>query len=292
MMKSYQYTKLLFIEESKNVIADVNALGRLLNQLIEPINDQKNVLDAFENARGLIPNIKNMTSDIEIKEKVIKENQGKIALLKNEIDEKQKALALLKENESWRQYTNLRSELILLENNAKKIESGIRGIISPLNKALGRLKQLSDSGRYTLKPQDKEGLNFCLSDPVNVAPDFFIEFQKIVGSGVLNLTPEKNNKILEETSLVIASIGKYKNEYQTLVLDISRKKDELSKLNAAHEEADLTRIIADLHEKLTALEKELGESEERLASLKHNIELKRHELQQCISVIDARVKIS
>lgn len=36
MMKSYQYTKLLFIEESKNVIADVNALGRLLNQLINP----------------------------------------------------------------------------------------------------------------------------------------------------------------------------------------------------------------------------------------------------------------
>ena len=291
MMKSYQYTKLLFIEESKNVIADVNALGRLLNQLIEPITNQKNVLDAFENARGLIPNIKNMTSDIELKEKVIKENQGKMVFLKNEIEEKQKALAMLKENESWRQYTNLRSELTLLENNARKVESEIRGIISPLNKALGRLKQLSDSGRYTLKPQDKEGLNFCLSDPVNVNPDFFIEFQKIVGSGVLNLTPEKNNKILEQTSLVIASIGKYKNEYQTLVLDIGRKKDEISKLNVAHEEADLTRVIADLHEKLTALEKELGASEEHLASLKHNIELKRHELQHCISVIDARVKI-
>ena len=292
MMKSYQYTKLLFIEESKNVIADVNALGRLLNQLIEPINDQKNVLDAFENARGLIHNIKNMTSDIELREKVIKENQEKISLLKNEIEEKQKALSLLKENDSWRQYTNLRSELMLLENNAKKVESEIRGIISPLNKALGRLKQLSDSGRYTLKPQDKEGLNFCISDPVKVVPDFFIEFQKIVGSGVLNLTPEKNNKILEETSLVIPSLGKYKNEYQLLVLDIGRKKDEISKLNAAHEEAHLTRVSADLHEKLTALEKELGASQERLASLKHNIELKRHELQQCISVIDARVKIS
>lgn len=292
MMKSYQYTKLLFLEESKNVIADVNALGRLLNQLIEPINNQKNVLNAFENARGLMLNIKNMTSDLELKEKEIKENQEKIALLKNEIKENQKALVLLKENESWKQYINLRNELASLEENSREVESEIRSIISPLNKALGRLKQLSDSRRYTLKPQDKEGLNFCLSDPVNVAPDFFVEFQKIVGSGVLNMTPDKTNKILEQTSLVISSIGKYKNEYQTLVMDMGRKKDEISKLNVAREEAGLTKLIADMHEKLNALENELGASEEHLASLKHNIELKRNELQRCISVIDSRVRIS
>jgi hypothetical protein len=291
MMKSYQYTKLLFIEESKNVVADVNALGRLLNQLIEPINNQKNVLDAFENASGLIHDIKNMASDIELNEKLIKEKQEKMALLKTEVEEQQKSLAMLWENEAWKQHTNLRIELASLENNARKIESEIRGIISPLNKALGRLKQLSDSGRYALNPQDKEGLKLCLSDPVNVDPDFFIEIQKIVGSGVLNLTPEKNNKILEQTSLVISSIGKYKNEYATLADDIGRKKDEISKLRVAHEEADLTRVIADLREKLTALEKELGVSKEHLTALKHNIELKRHELQQCISVIDARVKI-
>ncbi|MDP2844877.1 MAG: cell surface protein, partial [Candidatus Methanoperedens sp.] len=64
MMKSYQYTKLVFLEESKQVISDVNALGRLLNQLIEPINNKKTVLDALFNTKGLIQNIKNTTYDI------------------------------------------------------------------------------------------------------------------------------------------------------------------------------------------------------------------------------------
>ncbi len=291
MMKSYQYTKLLFTEESKNVITDVNALGRLLNQLIEPLNNQKNVLNALENARDLINNIKIMTSELESKEKEIKEKQEKIAILKNDLEEKQKTLVNLKENEHWKQYVNLRNELASIEENARKKESEIRGLISPLSKALGRLKQLSDSGRYTLKPQHKEGLNFCLSDPVKVYPDFFVEFQKIVGSGVLNLAPDKTSKILEQTEHVISSIGLYKDEYKALVTDIERKKDEMARLNVANEETCLTKVIAELHEKLTALEKELGISKEHLASLKQDVELKRHELQQCISVIDSRVRI-
>ncbi len=291
MMKSYQYTKLVFLEDSKKVIADVNALGRLLNRLIEPINNQKKVLDALENARGLIQNIKNITSDIESKEKVIKENEDKIVLLKKEIEENQKALALLRDSEPWKQYINYKDDLILLENNAVKIESELKGIVSPLNKALSRLKQLSDSGRYTLKPESRESLNLCLSDPINVSPDFFVEFQNIVESGILNLAPEKTDRILEQTRLVASSLDSSKKEYQALALDIERKKDEIARPSVAHEDADLTKTIADLQEKLTALEKELESSKEHLASLKHDIELKRHELQQTVSVIDSRIRI-
>ena len=291
MMKSYQYTKLVFLEDSKKVIADVNALGRLLNRLIEPINNQKKVLDALENAKGLIQNIKNTTSDIKSKEKVIKENEDKIALLKKEIEEKQKALALLRDSEPWKQYTNYKDDLILLENNAVKIESEIRGIVSPLNKALSRLKQLSDSGRYTLKPESRESLNLCLSDPITVNPQFFVEFQNIVESGILNLAPEKTDRILEQTRFVASSLDSSKKEYQALALDIERKKDEISRPSVAHEDADLTKTIADSKEKLTALEKELELSKEHLASLKHDIELKRYELQQTVSVIDSRIRI-
>ena len=291
MMKSYQYTKLVFLEDSKKVIADVNALGRLLNRLIEPINNQKKVLDALENAKGLIQNIKNTTSDIKSKEKVIKENEDKIALLKKEIEENQKALALLRDSEPWKQYTNYKDDLILLENNAVKIESEIRGIVSPLNKALSRLKQLSDSGRYTLKPESRESLNLCLSDPITVNPQFFVEFQNIVESGILNLAPEKTDRILEQTRFVASSLDSSKKEYQALALDIERKKDEISRPSVAHEDADLTKTIADLQEKLTALEKELESSKEHLASLKHDIELKRYELQQTVSVIDSRIRI-
>lgn len=292
MMKSYQYTKLVFLEESKQVIADVNALGRLLNELIEPVNTQKSVLDAIENARGIIKNIKNISSDIELGEKAITEYVERIALLKKEIEGRQNALTNLRDSESWKQYNNYKDELVLLESNAGKKENEIKGLISPLNKALGRLKQLSDSGRYTLKPEIKKGLNLCLSSPLNVASGFFIEFRNIAESGVLNMNTERTNKLLEQIQNVVSSLGSSKEEFQAIVKDIERKKYEISGMNIAFEETDLTKGISALQEKLTGLESELGISKNHVAALKNNLELKMQELHLNISIIDEKIKIS
>jgi hypothetical protein len=292
MMKSYQYTKLVFLEESKQVIADVNALGRLLNQLIEPIKNQKNVLEAFEKVKLAIQNIKKTTLDIELGEKTIKENQEKIVHLKKEIEEKQKVLTLLRDSENWKQYTKYREDLILLENNARKKETEINSIILPLNKGLGRLKQLSDSGRYTLKPQSRDDLNLCLKDPKYANPEFFAEFQNIVESGILNLTPEKTNKILEQIKFAISSFGETKKEYHAIVIDIERKKDDISGLNIGREEKELTEKNALLQEKLIALENKVEISKNHLVSLRQALESTKQELQQNISVIDSKIRIS
>ncbi len=291
MMKSYQYTKLVYFEESKDLIAKVNALGRLLNQLIEPIDNKRNVLDALNIARTTIQNIKNINLDIEFNEKAVKEREEKIAILKKELQEQEKALALLKESESWKEHIKSREELISLEIDARKKEDDLRGLILPLNKALSRLKQLSDSGRYTLAPESKEGLNSCLSGQINVNPEFFIEFQKIVESGVLNLTTEKTTKILEQTKIILASLDSLKTEYQAITQDIEKQKEKISGLKAVDEEAELEKSIAGFKDKITAFEKELESSRNRVESLKRDVESKRQELQQSVSVIDSRIRI-
>ncbi len=291
MMKSYQYTKLLFLEESKQVIADVNALGRLLNQLIEPIHAQKNVLIAIENANVAIKNIKNTGLDIGLGEKTITGYDEKIALLKKEIEDKRKAIDLLKGSESWKQYTIYKDELVMLESDAGKKDAKLKGIIPPLNKVLGRLKQLSDSGRYTLKPEVREWLNLCLSCPVKVPPDFFVELENIVKSEVLNLPPDKTEKIIGQIRLAASSLEVSKNEYQVIALDIEKKKDEISKMKIDMEEINLAKELSALQEKLETLGKELEASRSHLAVLRNNIELKRQELQQSVSVIDGKIKI-
>ncbi|MCZ7380276.1 MAG: hypothetical protein O8C64_01675 [Candidatus Methanoperedens sp.] len=160
-----------------------------------------------------------------------------------------------------------------------------------MNKALSRLKQLSDSGRYTLAPEIKEGLNSCLSDQINVKPEFFTEFRKIVESGVLNLTTDKTDKILEQIKLVLVSLDSSKTEYQALTQDIEKQKEKISELKAADEEAELEKRIADLKDKIIALEKELELSRNRVEVLKRDVESKRLELQQSVSVIDSRMRI-
>ncbi|MCZ7358225.1 MAG: hypothetical protein O8C66_14970 [Candidatus Methanoperedens sp.] len=292
IMKSYQYTKMVFPEESKDVIADVNALGRLLNQLIEPINEKKKTIDAFDNASNAIRTIRNLIKDIEKEKRKINESDEKFSILKKDMDEAQKDLAGLKESEQWEQYLNHRNELMELETKAEKIESEIKVQVLPLNKALGRLKQLSDSGRYTLAPEVKEGLHSCLLDPKCVNPGFLAEFKKIVESDALSLASDKRDKMLEQIKVVEASFDPYKKKYQALVKDIEAKKSEISRLNIAEEEKNFNERIAILRDKITFEEKELELSKKHLVSFEHNLDSKKLELQQIISTIDSRMKIA
>lgn len=290
MMKSYQYTKLVYLEESKNVIADVNSLGRLLNDFIEPVNSRKQVLDALDKSQELVQVIRKITLDIEQMERSIKENEKKIVSLKKETGEKQEAQNLLYAGESWIEYARSKDELVLLENDAKIKISEINSIISPLNKVINRLKQLSDSGRFVLKPEDRDALNLCLSCPVDVPPEFFVELQKIVESGVLNLP--KTDKIIPQIQLASSSLGDKKTEYYAIVKDIERKKDEISKMKIIKDEKDLNDVLSTLQDKLIASEKELDVSKKQLDSFKIEIESKKRELQDNVSVIDGKMKIA
>ncbi len=290
MMKSYQYAKMVFLEDSKEVIADVNALGRLLNQLVEPLKDKKILLDTAENALKTIQAIKEMRSVIELESISIKEKGGKADALKKEIEEGQGALVRLRESEQWKQYQRSMDELAALLDSAKKTEAEINNLVLPLNKALNRLKKLSESGRYTLAPDVKEGLNSCLSDSKSCRPEFFIEFEKIiVESDVLKL--EKLDKMLEQVRLAQSSFGSYKEQYQTLMDDIDKKKNEIAKLGVVAEEKNLSSRISELQEKLVSAEKELEMAKNHLASLEHDIEDKKRELQQMVSSIDSRVRV-
>ncbi len=291
MMKSYQYTKLVFLEDSKQLITDVNVLGRLLNQLISPINENRKNLQAIENAASAEKALRKMYSDIEIDKKTIKENDENLILLKSEIEEAQNALTRLKESEQWELYLNYTNELAELENKARKTESEIEGLVLPLNKALIRLRQLSESGRHTLAPDMKEGLHLCLLDPKCVSPGFFAEFQKIAEGDALNLAQDKKDKMLEQIRIVESSFELRKKEYQALIQDIEKKKGEKSKLKVAEEENVLNDRIDDLKDKLELSEKEVELTKKHLAALEDGIEQKKGELQQDVSIIDSRVKV-
>jgi len=290
MMKSYQYTKLVYFEESKNVIADVNSLGRLLNQLMEPINSKKLLLDALDRSQKLILTIRNITVDIDSTERSIKENDVKSVSLKKELDEKQKSLNILLQSESWKQYTSSKEQLVLLEADAEKKSSEINGIISPLIKAITRTKQLSDSSRLTLKPQDREALNLCLSCPVDVPPEFFVTLQKIVESGDLNLP--KTDKLLPQIQFAASTLGEKRQEYYSIRQDIERRNGELSNLKVIGENKYLNDGVSTLQDRLMITEKELEAAKKQLEALKQDIGSKKHELQQNISVIDSNVRLS
>jgi hypothetical protein len=237
-----------------------------------------------------VSTIKNITVDIDSTERSIRENDSKTISLNKEIDEKQKSLNILLQSEPWKQYISSKEHLVLLESEAEKKTSEINGIISPLIKAINRLKQLSDSGRHTLSPQDREALNLCLSCPVDVTPEFFVTFQKIVESGDLNLP--KTDKLLPQIQLAASTLGEKRKEYYSIRQDIERKNGEISNLKIIGEEKDLRKALSNLQDKLMITEKELEASRKKLELLIQDLGSKKNELQQNITVIDSNKRLS
>ncbi|MCE8428372.1 MAG: hypothetical protein J5U19_08305 [Candidatus Methanoperedens sp.] len=291
MLKSYQYTKLVFAEESKLVIADVNALGRYLNELIDPVTQNKKILDALGNARNTIKMIRKLYSDIEKEKKTVNEKEDETGSLKKELEKTKENLDRIRNSPDWIKFQDHNKELSVLENKLKEQEDDICGLILPLNKALTRLKQLSESGRHTLSPEIKECLSFCFTDPKCVDSGFFVELRKIVESGALSLPSDRKDKILDQIGFVESSFEDYKKRYQTLMQDIEKKKIEISGMNIAADEEYLNKRSVSFQNKLAVMEKELDLSKKHLAAFDLELDQKKKELQQMVSILDEKMTI-
>jgi hypothetical protein len=291
MMKSYQYTKLVFFEDSKKVIAEVNGLGRLLNQLVEPLNSNKKVLDAFDNAEKKILYINNLNPRINDEMKKIKELDEKIESLKKKLELNRENLAQLAESEQWKQYLNSKNDLVDLENKAKKAESNIITLLVPLNKPLQRLKQMNEAGKYDLPPAIKKDIHLCLTDPKSTCKEFFVDVQNIIQKDTVAFNPEKREKILEQIKYSVSNIGDFINEYKTIASFIKEKKDEIAGMNIVQEAANLRSRISSLQDNMAFAEKELDISKKPLKFLEDSVTLEKNELQQTVFSIDNRKRI-
>ncbi len=291
MMKSYQYTKMVFFEDSKKVIADVNELGRLLNQLVEPINSNRKVLEAIDNAENAILDIKNSSSRINAEKKIIKELEEKISNSKKNIDLNNEILARLTNSEQWKQYTNSKNELVELENEAKKLESEINGLFLPLNKTFLRIKLLNEERKYDLAPSIKSALLLCLSDPKSVSPDFCIDIEEIIRKDTVAFNPEKRGKILEQIMHAGANIRVLNKEYNTIIESINSKKNEIAGMDIIRESTNLSSSISEMQDNLTSFEKDIDVSKKHLKSLEDGVALKKKDLQQTVFTIDNRKRI-
>lgn len=291
MMKSYQYTKMVFFQDSKNVIAEVNELGRLLNQLLEPIGDNRKVLVAIDNAEKSIMNIKDLLSRIEDQKKTTKELDKKVDSIKKKIESDSNDLARISGSEEWKQYLNSKNELVDLENIAKDSESDINTLLVPLNKPLQRLKQMNDTGKYELSPGFKKELQSFLNDPKSASSEFLIEVQNIIQKDTIAFNPEKREKILEQITYSVSKIGDFMKENQTIESRICAKKDEIAKMNIVLEQAKTSESISKLQEDLASAEKDFEVSNKLLVSLKESKTFEKNQLQQIINSIDNRKKI-
>ncbi|MFQ6062193.1 MAG: hypothetical protein ACE5J9_03330 [Methanosarcinales archaeon] len=263
--QSRGYVKALFPEETDQVVSDVKTLESLLQKLIEPAKGLEEKIKAFQKAPEQIRYIQALYTKID-QEKSKKETlEIRLSDLKKTFNMHNDKIESLKNSDLWKKFKDIESSRTTYEKELKKLESEVNKIFSPISKALTRLEKQDDSGRYTLKPEHREILNLCLSNPIQVlnydTTDFLLELQKIVEKNTLNIKEGKRDKILEQINYILENkiLESSKKQYDKLQSKIEKINQDISNITIQHE--------------IKNLEKSIYSANDQIAQLHHDIEL-------------------
>lgn len=290
MSRSFRYTRVVFPRESKEVTDSLARLGQVLKALQELLAGHKKELEAIDAAFGDIKEIKDLSASVESEEQGMKSKEKKIQALETEIAGVAEALEEFRQGETWQNYQILQKEVEVAESQVKKAESGLTSLVLPLSNNLSRLKKLHETGRYTLKPEVKQRVETCLSEPTAADPAFFRELQKILEDNVLDLKSPKKEKALAQAKAAEAGLEAKKKEYLEALQALEAKKKELSGLDTG-KLTELEHKEAELRDRTKLLKEEIENSEKKLAVLKEELESRKEELEKNVAVIDSSVKL-
>ena len=159
-----------------------------------------------------------------------------------------------------------------------------------LSSYLSKIKKLHESGRYNLKPEVKQQLYICLEDPINVAPSFFPELQKIFEDPTLEMQTQKKNKALIQVKAAISDFSERNKNYLKVLQEFEAKRTEIVEFDTGTLVA-LEHKEKELQNRSRLLEEDIKNSEKKLAFLIDELENKKKKLFASINIIDSYVKL-
>ncbi|MDD3872990.1 MAG: cell surface protein [Methanosarcina sp.] len=291
MNRSFRYTRVVFPEESKEVSESLANLGKVFNELREVILTNKKEIDAIEAAYSNIDKVEELSASIAANELEFEARNQKVQALKAEASGASQALKDFRKGAAWQNLQKLQAEFTETTEKLRKAEAGLSSLILPLSGHLSRIKKLHESGRYTLKPEIKKQLDICLENPIQVAPSFFPELQKIFEDNTLDMQAQKKEKALLQVKAAISSFPERKNEYLEALQEFETKKAEIEGLDTG-KLTELEHKEAELLSRISLFEEDIQDSEKKLAALREELEQRKENLLASISLTDSGIKVN
>ncbi len=269
-IRSQQYVKVLYPGEYQLVMDELSHLDTLLDGLIAPVNKIKDRLDAYDRLPDEIESINQTRQQTKEKEKAILDLVKKYDSLKNELQTSESKLAGLKNSEELMKAKKLEKLSEALIEQISGIDFNIKGLFTPLSKAILRMEKQDESGRHILSPDSRNILITLKDDPVSVLgtdiTPLLVDIRKRVEDGTLGLKEQKKNKTLEQ-------IDRLAGTDALLTLYDQRRSFSL----------ELDRILEELngftiYKEKTILEKQVSEDRSLIDSTEQNLELEKKHL--------------
>jgi hypothetical protein len=274
--KTIYSVRSLFPDEVKEVVADLNRLKALLNQLITPIKEKESQIMNFERVPEIVRDIKDLESGIEKEKEQIHEQEEECSALGKRIEMDGKGLSAIEEKKEWMRFKELEIELASSEEELNALESNIRELFSPINKALNLLKKQDETGRYTLTPEERRALSSILSSPIRALnediSDFLLSIKNVIEGDDSILKERKRDKTLKWINhLLNTELSSIKEKRDGLQSRIEETKGELSNLTILTDRKEIERSIISAKEQLTQLQERIDRSKRHIVSLQEKV---------------------
>ena len=295
--KNVYYVRSLFPEEVKEVVADLNQLRTLLNQLITPMKGKESQIMNLERVPGIVEDIKELKSRIEKEKENVCEQEEESSALERRIETEGKRLGMIEEAEEWVRFKELETELSSLEEELNTLESDVSNLFSPINKALNLLKKQDETGRHTFTPEERSAISSILSSPVRALGEdineFLLAIRNIIEGDPAILKDRKRDRTLTWIDhLLNSELSSMKEKRELLQSRIEEVKGKLSVLTVLKDRKATEQLIVSAKAQLTRLQEGIHRSKRHIVSLEEErTEKERILLEALEGIADKKVDV-
>jgi hypothetical protein len=269
--KNIYCVRSLFSDEIKTVISDLTRLKKLLDQLIAPIKGKESQIAHLEQVPVIVRDIKELKSGIEKEKENVGNQKEDCSTLERRIETEGSRLSKIEENEEWIRFKELENELSLLQEDLNALESNVRKLFSPLNKALELLKKQDETGRHTLTPDERRVISTILSSPIRALEEdineHLLAIRNIIERDPAILKDRKRDTTLKWIDhLLNADFASMKGKRERLQARIAEIKGKLSDLPILKDKEEIEQSIVSAEGQLTQLQEGIARSKRHIVS--------------------------
>jgi hypothetical protein len=291
--KTIYYVRSLFPEEVKELVADLNQLKTVLDQLITPVKGKESQIMNLEQVPELVVEIKELKLRIEKEKENVCALEEECSVLEGKIEIEGKRLSAIEEQEEWMQFKELESGLSSLEKELKALVSDVGKLFSPINKALNLLKKQDETGRHTLTPEEKRAVSSILFSPIRALDEdinkFLLSIRNVIEGDVSILKERKRDTTLKWIDhLLNSELSLIKEKHDELQSRIEEVKGKLSNMSILKEKEEVERSIISAKGQLARLQGEIERTKKHVGSLREELKEKEVFLSEVLEEIAAK----
>ncbi|MHC1623011.1 MAG: zinc ribbon domain-containing protein [Candidatus Methanospirareceae archaeon] len=274
--KNIYCVRSLFPDEIKAVISDLTRLKKLLDQLIAPMKGKESQIAHLEQVPVIVRDIKELKLRIEKEKENVGNQKGDCSALERRIETEGSRLSKIEENEEWIRFKELENELSLLQEDLNALESNVRNLFSPLNKALELLKKQDETGRHTLTSEERRAIASILSSPIRALEEdineYLLAIRNIIGRDPAILKDRKRETTLKWIDhLLNADLSSIRGKRERLQARIAEIKGKLSDLPILKDKEEIEQSIVSAEGQLTQLQEGIARSKRHIVSLEEEL---------------------